>query len=324
MSGRGLARRLRTLDRDMDEHLERHCDNVVDAAREGEIVFLLGAGVNLCGRPPGVKWTANGKYLPTGQELADYLAEKYRLPPDEPIDLARVAQYVTAERGAGRLSRELHGLFDVESSPTRIHKLLARLPKWLVKQKSPFPHQFIVTTNYDDVLERAFRKEEVPFDLFVYMAHGEHRGRVIHQPPDGDPVVILEPNLAVDLGSERSVILKIHGAIDRKNAERDSWVITEEHYVDYLTQTDISTWMPVALSSRLQESNLECLGYSLRDWNLRAILRRLRKDRSEGWKWWAVQLESNRVDRWVWMKHDLEILDARLEEYAEALEARLG
>jgi SIR2-like domain len=312
------------MDRDMDEYLERHCANVLDAARDGEIVFLLGAGVNLCGRPPQVKWEPNGKYLPTGRELADYLAHKYRLPPDEPVDLARVAQYVTAQRGAARLSRELHELFDVEFSPTQIHRVLARLPHWLATHESPSPHQFIVTTNYDDVLERAFREAGAPFDLLVYMAHGEHRGRVVLQPPDGDPVAILEPNLAVDLGSERSVILKIHGAVDRTNADRDSWVITEEHYVEYLTQTDISTWMPVAFSQRLQESNLECLGYSLRDWNLRAILRRLRKDRSEGWKWWAVQLESSEVDKWVWTKHDLEILEARLEDYAKGMDDLLG
>jgi hypothetical protein len=55
-------------------HLERHCRNVLDAARDGEMVFLLGAGVNLCGRPEDVVWEPRGEYLPTGQELADYLA----------------------------------------------------------------------------------------------------------------------------------------------------------------------------------------------------------------------------------------------------------
>lgn len=308
----------------MDEQLQRHCANVVDAVRDGEIAFLLGAGVNLCGRPLDVTWEPGGMYLPTGQELADHLARKYRLPPDEEPELARVAQYVAAERGSAKLSKELHGLFDVECSPTALHMLLARLPGIMRAQGGAYPHQLIVTTNYDDVLERAFRAEGEPFDLFVYIAQGEHRGRVVHEPYDGEPVVITRPNLAVDVASDRTAILKIHGAIDRDDALRDSWVITEEHYVEYLTQTDISTWMPVALSSRLQESNLECLGYSLRDWNLRAILRRLRKDRSEGWKWWAVQLDSGELDRWVWTKHDLEILDARLEDYVDAVEAVLS
>ncbi len=307
----------------MDEHLERHCHTVLDAARDGEIVFFLGAGVNLCGRPPDVRWEPRGKYLPTGRELADYLADTFRLPSDNRPDLARVAQYVSIERGPAKLSKELHELFDVESVPTRVHRVLAELARTLLAEGVDHPHQFIITTNYDDVLEQAFRGAGVAFDLLIYVAHGEHRGRLLHFPPDGEPTVITEPNKAVDLGTERSVIVKIHGAIDRADAGRDSWVITEEHYVDYLTRTDISTWMPVALSSRLQESNLECLGYSLRDWNLRAILLRLRQDRSEGWNWWAVQLESEDVDRRVWIKQDLEILDATLEDYSATLEGLL-
>ena len=308
----------------MDEHLDRHCRNVLDAARDGEVVFFLGAGVNLCGRPQDVRWEPRGKHLPTGQELADYLAETFRLPPGDRPDLARVAQYVSTERGPAKLSKELHELFDVECAPTRVHRVLAELARMLLTEQVEYPHQFIITTNYDDVLERAFREAGVPFDLLVYVAHGEHRGRLLQLPHEGEPALITEPNKAVDLGTQRTVIVKIHGAIDKQDAGRDSWVITEEHYVDYLTRTDISTWMPVALSSRLQESNLECLGYSLRDWNLRAILLRLRQDRSEGWNWWAVQLESEDVDRRVWIKQDLEILDANLEEYSATLEALLA
>ena len=234
----------------MDERLHHHCQIVADAAREGEVVFLLGAGANLCGRPAGVKWQAGGPYLPTGGELAEYLAMRYRMPHTERPDLARVAQYVAAERGSAKLSKELHTLFDVECAPTALHMLLARLPGLLEQSGSPAPYQFIVTTNYDDVLERAFRESGARFDLFVYQASGPDHGRLKHHPFDGEPHVITEPNRLVDIGSDRSVILKIHGAIDRKDALHDSWVITEQHYVDYLTQTDISTWLPVGLARR--------------------------------------------------------------------------
>ena len=45
------------------------------------------------------------------------------------------------------------------------------------------------------------------------------------------------------------MILKIHGAIDRLRPERDSYVITEDNYIDYLTRTDVSTLMPVTLGA---------------------------------------------------------------------------
>jgi len=307
-----------------DELLQDHCATVVDAVRDQRVVFLLGAGVNLCGRPAGLKWEPGSCYLPTGQELSDYFAERYRLPPGESTDLPRVAQYIAAKLGDGPLSLMLHELFQVDCAPTKIHRLIARLPALLRAEGVESPHQFVVTTNYDDVLERAFAEEGEEFDLFIYCAHGEHRGRVLHRPPGGDPRVVHEPNKMVEPLMERSAILKIHGAIDRADAERDSWVITEEHYVEYLTHPEIGKWLPVALCDRLKTSHLECLGYSLRDWNLRAILRRLRQDRDLRWNWWAVQLESGKIDRYVWGKQDLEILDARLEDYADALDACLA
>ena len=46
------------------------------------------------------------------------------------------------------------------------------------------------------------------------------------------------------------MILKIHGAVDRPNARRDSYVITEDHYIDYLTKTDIGQLIPAELLGR--------------------------------------------------------------------------
>ncbi|HZL04620.1 MAG TPA: SIR2 family protein [Coriobacteriia bacterium] len=304
-----------------DPEIMRHCQTVRDAAREGEIVFLLGAGVNLCGRPEGLTWTPDGRYLPSGAELARHLAERFRLPPSEPVDLARVTQWVIADRGEAKLWKELHHLFDVECGLTPIHRFLAGLPAALRAEGSEWPQQFIVTTNYDDVLERAFREVGEPFDVYVYLAQGDDRGKVLLVPHEGTPEIVRTPNMATAAGRDRTAILKIHGAIDRRDAEQDSWVITEEDYIDYLTRTDIATWMPVGLHTLLKVRNLEFLGYSLRDWNLRAILHRLRQDRRGSWKWWAVQLESALVDRDVWTKHDLSIIDARLEDYVVALEA---
>ena len=137
--------------------------------------------------------------------------------------------------------------------------------------------------------------------------------------------VIRRPNEYRKLSlAERSVILKIHGAVDRTDSARDSYVVTEDHYIEYLSNTTLNRLVPVTILSKLLQTSFLFLGYGLKDWNLRAILHRMRKDRAEGWKWWAVQLESGELDRWVWTKHDLEILDARLEDYVGAVEACLA
>jgi hypothetical protein len=49
--------------------LDPHYTLVVKAIVDGRVVPFLGAGVNLCGRPPEVAWQ-HGQYLPSGGELS--------------------------------------------------------------------------------------------------------------------------------------------------------------------------------------------------------------------------------------------------------------
>src|SRR5262249_28529901 len=174
--------------------------------------------------------------------------------------------------------------------------------------------------------ERAFRAAGEPFDLVVYIAEGEReqRGKFVHWPPDGEARLIEKPNeyrgLSLD---QRPVILKIHGAVDRVNADHDSYVITEDHYIDYLTHTDISNLVPVTLAAKLRKSHFLFLGYSLRDWNLRVILHRIWGEQKLTYKSWAIQLNPEPIERKFWNKREVDIFDVRLEEYIAALHERL-
>jgi hypothetical protein len=305
--------------------LDSHYKTVTKAITNGRLVPFLGAGVNLCGRPQDMAWQ-RGQYLPTGGELAAYLAENFGYPGSDRFDLVRVSQYIAIVTGSGPLYEELHSLFDVDYPPTPLHQLLAALPALLREKGYPPRYQLIVTTNYDDLVERAFREAGEPFDLVAYVTEGEReqRGKVVHWPPDGEARLIEKPNeyrgLSLD---QRPVILKIHGAVDRTDAGRDSYVITEDHYIDYLTHTDISNLVPVTLAAKLKKSHFLFLGYSLRDWNLRVILHRIWGEQTLTYKSWAIQLNPESIERKFWNKRDVDILDVRLEEYVGALHERL-
>ena len=110
----------------MSEPSASHYDTILRATADGRVVPLLGAGVNLCGRPKDVAWQ-RGRYLPSGGELAAYLADKFDYPDAELLDLLRVSQYVAVMLGSGPLYDELHELFDADYPPTRC-TLLAALP----------------------------------------------------------------------------------------------------------------------------------------------------------------------------------------------------
>ena len=179
----------------------------------------------------------------------------------------------------------------------------------------------ILTTNYDDALERAFDKASEPYDVIWYIADREPRGKFWHRPPGGaEPKVIDRPNaydgLAID---ERTVILKIHGAVDRSNPERDSYVITEDHYIDYLTKTDIGQLIPAELLVKLTRSRFLFLGYSMQDWNLRVILHRIWGQQPLSYKSWAIQRNPNEIEQELWEARGVDVFDIPLLKYVTEL-----
>ncbi|MCK4314631.1 MAG: SIR2 family protein [Anaerolineae bacterium] len=306
----------------MPDPLDTHYATVTTAIADGEVVLFLGAGVNLCGRPKGACYQ-RGKYLPSGGELAEELAKHFKYQEGDKKDLLRVSQYVAVIRGTGPLYKRLYDVFAAKYPTTPLHRFLAILPALLRKKDYP-PYQLIVTTNYDDVLECAFEAAGEPFDLVCYVAEGRQRGKFRHQPPEGEARLIEKPNEYHDLSlDQRSVILKIHGAVDRAGVEQSSFVITEDHYIDYLTRTKISGLVPVGLAAKLRTSGYLFLGYGLRDWNLRVILHRIWGEQPLSYQSWAIQLDPKQLDRKFWMKHGVDIINQRLEDYVAALDKRM-
>jgi SIR2-like domain len=310
-----------------------HLEQVAKALTAGRLVPFLGAGACLCDRPEDLEWQPGQReYLPLGGELAGYLANAFRYGAEGESDLARVSQRVALLDGTGPLYEELHALFDADYSVPSLHRLLAALPaalrdKGYPRTADPLRQHFLVaTTNYDDLLERAFREAGQPFHAVVYEADGENKGTFFHRLPDGGSQRIDSPNDYRGLVADERrlpILLKIHGTVDRSTSERDSFVITEDHYIEYLTRTDATSLIPAPLPAMLRNSHLLFLGYGLKDWNLRVILHRLWGERKLSWKSWAIQRDPDPLDRTFWDKRDVEILEAPLGEYTTLLEQRV-
>jgi hypothetical protein len=306
---------------------DAHYATVIRAMAEGRVVPLLGAGVNLCDRPKGTAWQL-GRFLPSGGELAEHLAGIFYFPEPGAQNLLRVAQYAVAREGLGPLYDELRKLFNANYPPTRVHEFFAALPAKLRERGAP-RYQVIMTTNYDDALERAFDAAKEPYDVVWYIADREPRGKFWHRPPGPpettEPRVIERPNayegLALD---ERTVILKIHGAVDRSNPDRDSYVITEDHYIDYLTKTEIAQLIPAELLVKLTRSRFLFLGYSMQDWNLRVILHRIWGQQPLSYKSWAIQKGPNEIEQELWEARGVDVKDIPLEDYVSELAAALA
>lgn len=310
-----------------DKPDDEHYRVVAKRIMAGAVVPFLGAGVNLCGRPETKSPWRPGAYLPNGSELAHYLADGLGYPYRDPGDLLRVSQYVDVSLGSGALYETLHSAFDADYPPTSVHRLLASLPGLVRGRRGgvrPF-FPLIVTTNYDDALERTFGLVGEPFDLVTYMAEGPERGKFRHTRPDGTSTLIEVPNEYTELRcEERPVIAKIHGTVGRGVEDSDSYVITENHYISYLTHTDIAQLIPLFIATRMRKSHFLFLGYSLKDWNLRVILHRIWGDSRPKFRSWAIQSKPDGLDEKSWAQRGVDVLDERLEEYTTQLEGWLA
>jgi hypothetical protein len=246
---------------------------IANRIRDGQVVPFLGAGASFVGRDAGAAWDADAPaFLPSGVELAHLLAGEAAFPSADPRDrddLAKVSSYYVDQGGRRALRERLRKLFAGEYAPGPLHALLA----------SVSVPQVIVVTNYDTLLEQAFRAAGRPYDLVVYPADRKDFANATLWWKHGEatPTVKAPNELDIDLG-KTTVIYKMHGTVVPGEVDEwDSFVITEEDYVEFLSRMTTSAAIPSLLYPHFRQRSFLFLGYSLRDWNLRVVLKNLSK-----------------------------------------------
>jgi hypothetical protein len=300
-----------------------HYQTVIEEG--GNMVVFLGAGVNA------------DDELPDDSVLRSYLAKQSKLAL-ESSDLAEMAQRVGTLKGEPRMFKWISHVLapPVKPPPAPVHRYLARLPGRLAELGLEKRYPMIVTTKYDAALERAFIEAHEPFDVAIYMGprtREEHRGRFVHIPWGGQPQTINEPNrydkfpITYDGELQHTVIVRIHGAVHDLDAGfswKDNFVITEDHYIDFLSGHIASDLIPVQLLAKLNESNCLFLGYTIADWRLRVFLKRIWRGEKLGRAlYWAVEPNPDALERKLWQDVGVKLFSCRLTDYVEGLDRYL-
>ena len=199
-------------------------DSFQAALDEGVAAFFVGAGLS---RAAGfVDWRG----------LIRDIAEELGLDVDQETDLIALAQYhVNQKRGRGAINQKLVEEFTKDSHLTENHRLIAALPL-----------SSVWTTNYDTLLEDAFREAHKRADVKVSPA-----------------------SLATTRPKRDVTIYKMHGDV----SSPDSAVLTKEDYETYQLKRSLFS---VALQGDLVSKTFLFLGYSFSDPNIDYILARIR------------------------------------------------
>jgi SIR2-like protein len=312
------------------EEGELHIRELAATISQGLLSLFLGAGVNLASIEPHNESSGSDR-VPDGRNLAATLAREFSYPfrgpclspdqilapsgncsvqlrcwPNEELSLTQVAQVASSRFGTGRiLGRVTQELSRVRQQPTIVHNLVAFIAQKEAKanltEATKFP--LIITTNYDDITERALR---CPYDLiylgtlpgsetpgFWFKIHGDDP-RPYSRPKDPK-----RDNWKCC--TERPAVLKIHGTLASECLPGSGvLVLSEDDYIDF-SRNDLR--LPISVEKKLKNSSLLFLGYSLKDWNLRVFLRRL--ERLSGNKFeaksWALMPNVSPVEREAWL-----------------------
>jgi SIR2-like domain len=295
-------------------------DLIVPRLTEGQCIAFLGAGANVGPKGKGG--------LPLGGDVAKKLVEaltkvkvsEFKTLTDiEPYtalkkhgellrlglhDLPRVAFYVQLRRDGAFLMKNLRTILDdAGCKPSPIVRTLARLP-----------FKLIVTTNWDNLMERAL-------DCVI----GREAYVRIVQPMTGfNDLEQVELRNTLDAAPEKLVLYKIHGSFGVEDGgSAADVVVTEDDYIKSLAIAGLhDRGMPTVIASLMKTSTILYLGYSLEDWDFRTIFKSLLEplERDEQYQSFAFQRYPPR--HWVkfWDKRGVSILDMDLSDFAAELE----
>lgn len=200
--------------------------------RNRDVVFFLGAGASV----GSAREQEDGNGLPLGSELAAMVAKEFEVD-DQGGDLRKAASVAVLRRSSSAAVKRFVAEEVASRSrfPLDAHRALARVRPALV-----------VTTNYDDLYEKAL--EEL----------GER------------PAKVMSPEDIVHLPRGKPTVVKLHGDVGRPQ----SLVLTGEDYLDWEGNVE---GLFADVTAEFRRGSCVFVGYSLADENLRRVIGLVRK-----------------------------------------------
>jgi hypothetical protein len=286
---------------------------IADSLKNGDVVPFFGAAASAVYRPEGEHWEPGKPFTPFGYELATTLANAARYPirDGRSPDLALVASFTEHVQGnRPYIDRKLHQYFSVECEPGLLQTKLAAIEAT----------KLYLTTNYDDLIEKSLitRQPHLVVDrgsggLLVQAAGeapclvspiGNDLHKRLHHPETDQP--------------SHPIVFKLHGSVDKSDKRNDAYLITEEDYVDFLGRTGDSYILPPYVAGLMEGKSFLFLGYSLSDWNVRVILRKILKQNPDR-RIWAIVSGHSAAEQELWQARYLKIYPMDLRTFAEEL-----
>ncbi len=241
---------------------------------------------------------------------------------EEVQSIATAAEYRERYLGSREhLLRHLARLLSEQTArtePLPIHDLLVGL------ERLPL----VVSTCSDEVLENRLREAGRPFVLVSHVVRsysGEHDGKVVVVPPEGEPRFLPADELTLDEAC--TVVYKPVGSPylnDRldEDGEIDTVMITETDHVAFLQRLDNErTGVPKRFAIKFARRPLLFLGYALDVWQYRLMMhvfqsahRQARRSTTI-----AVRRPGSVIEQLAWKRLNADLVPMDPNEFARAV-----
>lgn len=250
-------------------------DALVNTVRSGDVVLLLGAGATM---------EAGG---PSGQGLANQLAEKFLPVKYKGKPLEMVAEYAISQHDLVTVQQYVEGCFSA-LKPSEAHTILPTF-RW----------KAIITTNYDTLIEETYRLHPTGVQHVVPFIRDQDR--IYERLSD----------------KEALPLIKLHGCITVLSDPDLPLILSTEQYVNYQINRRrlFSQFKDICC-----EKTVLIVGYSLADQNVRAILKEIDAEIKSRPRYYLVQKDADDVVAGYWGSRRVTVIPASFGELMKALD----
>jgi len=234
---------------------QSHLVKIFEAKNDNKLVFFVGSGMS------------KNVGLPDWNDLIDELKKDLNT---KETDYLKIAQLYFLEFGSYEYYKKVKSFFPLEKvKPHNIHKLLIRT----------FP-QYIITTNWDNVIEKAIDEEMALYD------------------------VVRNDAELISTSSTRKLI-KMHGDIELQNI-----IFTEDDYLEYTNKFPlVENYVKSILSTNI----VIFLGYSYSDINLKYITKWIQSSSAIRPAAYMIVFNEDKVQEKYFKNHGISVLNIDAE-----------
>jgi hypothetical protein len=258
-------------------------DALIEEARRGRLVLLLGAGASI-----GAV-SDDGRKPLSGPGLRDALADRFLGGKAKDATLAWVAELAISESDLGTVQDYIAELLR-DLRPAAFH---AKIPT--------FRWKGIATTNYDLVIESAYRERDRIQDLVPVRSDADEIDSLLRTPTD-------------------LALLKLHGCVTRTRDPNAPFILTTDQYV---THRDGRAQLFATLEEWGREFPIVFIGHAGQDSDIRELLLELSRVAEWRPRYFFVKPDVDDTERRLWESKRVGVIDGTFAEFIAALDGAI-